>query len=82
MDFYKVTGIIFIIMSGFLYTLENGFSILATSIVRAGFYAGTMTGGVPEVEGSGLFDNTFVPLFLIIGLVCFSYGYKKSPNTN
>lgn len=77
MNFYKVTGIILIIMSGLIYTLERGFSLVSTSIVKAGFYSGTMTGGVPEVEASGFFNNWFVPLFLVVGLALVIYDFKK-----
>lgn len=77
MNYYKVFGIIFIIMSGLVYTLERGFSLLSTSLVRAGFYSGTMNGVVPEVEASGFFENWFVPLFPIPGFSFVIYGFKK-----
>ena len=77
MNFYKVTGIVFLIMSGLMYTLERGFSLISTSIVKAGFYAGTMTGEIPNVEASGFLTNLFVPLFLIIGAVLVIYDFKK-----
>ncbi|MBP1949898.1 hypothetical protein [Virgibacillus litoralis] len=77
MKFYKITGIVFIIMSGLIYTLEKGFSLLSTSIVRAGFFSGAKTGGVPEIEASGFFGNLYVPLFLILGLLFIIYGFLK-----
>ena len=77
MNFYKITGIVFIIMSGLIYTLERGFSLLSTSLVKAGFFSGTMTGGVPEIETSGFLENWFVPLFLILGIMFLIYGFKK-----
>jgi len=79
MNLYKVSGILLIIMSGFLYTLERGFSVLSTSIVRAGFYSGTMTGEVPGIEVNGFLDNLFVPLFLITGVLLVIYGFIKRP---
>lgn len=33
-------GFVFIIMSGFIYTLEKGFYLLATSTVKGGFMSG------------------------------------------
>ena len=77
MNFYKTTGCIFIIMSGLIYTFERGFSLLSTSIIKAGFFSGTMTGEVPEVEASGFFNNLFVPVFLTIGVTLMIYGIKK-----
>ena len=77
MKSYKVTGIVFIITAGFIYTLERGFSLLSTSMVKAGFFSGEMTGGVPDVETSGFFDNLFVPAFLIFGIIFLIYGFSK-----
>lgn len=74
---YKITGIVFIVMAGFIYTLERGFSLLSTSVVRAGFFAGQMTGEVPDVETGGFFDNLFVPAFLILGIIFIIYGFSK-----
>jgi hypothetical protein len=77
MNLYKSIGFVFIIMSGVVYTLERGFSILSTSIVKAGFFSGTMSGKIPKVEAVGFFENPFTPLFLFLGLILVGYGYKK-----
>lgn len=77
MNFYKTTGFVFIIMSGLIYTLERGFSLISTSVIKAGFFSGTMTGEIPEVEVSGFFNNLFVPLFLTVGVALIIYGVKK-----
>ena len=61
----KITGFVFIIISGLIYTLERGFSLISTSIIQAGFFSGAMTGEVPEVSAFSL--NLFIPIFLIIG---------------
>ncbi len=76
MNFYKILGSIFIIMSGLIYTLERGFFLLSTSIIRAGFDFGRMTGEVPQVEVNGFLDNIYAPLFLILGLLLVVYGFK------
>lgn len=73
----KVLGAVFIMMSGFLYSLERGFSMLATGTVEAGFLSGAMDGEVPEIEASGFFTNVYVPLFLIVGLILIIYGFIK-----
>jgi hypothetical protein len=77
MDFYKISGSVFIIMSGLIYTLERGFSLLSTIMVRAGFDSGGMTGEVPRVEVNGFLDNILAPLFLILGLSLVIYGFKR-----
>lgn len=77
---YKITGIVFIAMAGLIYTLERGFSFLATSIIRAGFFSGQMSGEVPDVETNGFFANLFVPAFLIIGIICLIYDFRKIVN--
>ena len=74
---YKITGIVFIAMAGFIYTLERGFSLLSTSIIRAGFYSGQISGEVPGVETNGFFVNLFVPVFLILGIIFLIYGFSK-----
>ncbi|MFJ7738832.1 hypothetical protein ACIQ2D_21225 [Lysinibacillus sp. NPDC097287] len=77
MKLYKVFGAVFIIISGLIYTLERGFSMLSTSLIRAGFFSGGMGGEIPEVEVNTLFSNLYVPLFLIIGLILVVYGFLK-----
>lgn len=73
----KVMGFIFLLASGLIYTLERIFTAFSTSTIQAGFFAGQMTGQVPEVEEAGLFDNYFVPFFLLIGLCLLVYGITK-----
>jgi hypothetical protein len=74
---YQVLGTVFIIMSGLIYSLERGFSMLSASLIRAGFFSGRMTGEVPEVEVNGIFSNFYIPLFLIVGLILVILGFMK-----
>jgi hypothetical protein len=74
---YKVWVIVFLIISGLIYSLERGFSMLSTSLIRAGFFSGRMTGEVPNVEVNGFFSNLYVPLFLSIGLILVMYGFSE-----
>jgi hypothetical protein len=74
---FKKYGIFFIIASGIIYSLERGFSMLSSSIIRAGFFSGGMNGEVPEVAINGFFSNFYVPLFFTIGLILVIYGFKK-----
>ena len=78
MDFYKIVGIVLIMMSGVIYTLGRGFSMVSTSIVKAGFEAGRMSGVVPDVTTNGFFSNWFVPLFFVLGVLSLLYGFNRS----
>lgn len=77
MELHKVLGAVLIIISGLIYSLERGFSMLSTSLIKAGFFSGRMSGGVPEVEVNTLFSNFYVPLFFIVGLILVIYGFMK-----
>jgi hypothetical protein len=70
-------GIFFIIASGFIFSIERGFSMLSSSIIRAGFFSGGMNGEVPEVTINGFFSNFYVPLFFTIGFILVIYGFLK-----
>jgi len=58
----RILGFVFILVGGIIYSIERAVSIMSTSMIRAGFFAGSMTGEVPNVEASGLFSNPFVEL--------------------
>lgn len=73
----KLLGIVLIVTSGIIYTLERIISTLSSSLTLAGFWAGNRTGEVPQVEVSGFFDNFYVPLLLISGIVLLIYGFMK-----
>lgn len=75
-------GFVFIIVSGFIYTLERGFSLLSTSVVKTGFFSGQITSGVPDVETSGFLVNLFVPTFIVLEIVLLIYGFSKSEKVN
>ncbi len=77
MNFYRITGFVLVIMSGLIYTLERGFSLISSSLIKAGFLSGRMTGAIPEVEASGFFSNLFVPFFLFSGVALIIYGIKN-----
>jgi hypothetical protein len=78
MNSYKVLGFVFLIVSGLIYTFERISSVLSTSLIKASFYAGKMTGEIPEVKYGNLFDNFFVPLFFLLSVILLVYGFKKS----
>lgn len=73
----KIIGVVLLIMSGLIYTLERGYTMLSTSIVKAGFFAGGMTGEIPDLKISTFSDNLFVPLFFILGISILIYSFFK-----
>ncbi|KAB2329584.1 hypothetical protein F7731_22345 [Cytobacillus depressus] len=73
---YKVIGL-FLLSSGFIYSLERISSLISTSIIKAGFFSGQMTGEVPQVTTANFLDNLFVPLLFFISLVLLILGFKK-----
>jgi len=65
-------GTIFIVASGFIYTIERFISYYS--------WTGQMVKGdyptYPELPG--LFTNISLPLFLVIGAISFIRGYRKN----
>lgn len=59
-----VIGALFIIVSGLIYTIERAIVYIAENITLAGFYAGRMSGNVPNPRMPAFSDNIFAPLFL------------------
>lgn len=74
----KIIGVVFISMAGLIYSLERGFSFLSTSTEKAGALAGNATGEIPNININGFFDNMFVPIFLIVGIIFLTYGFNKT----
>ncbi|NEU29237.1 hypothetical protein GN156_00365 [bacterium LRH843] len=73
----KVLGVVFIMVSAFIHTIERAFSMVSSSIVLSGFFSGNNTGEVPQIEVNGFFGNFYVPLFLVMGIVLLIYGFIK-----
>jgi hypothetical protein len=75
--FVYVIGVLFIIMSGLIYTIERAMMYIAGNIRLAGFYAGHMSGLVPTPEIPRFNDNIFVPIFLLVGIAIIAYASLK-----
>jgi hypothetical protein len=73
----QLLGTIFMVASGLIYALERGFSVLSTSLIRAGFFSGQMTGEIPTVLINSFFSNLFIPGFLILGTVLLISGFYQ-----
>lgn len=72
---YYVFGTIFIIASGFLYTIERAISYYSwvgqkMSITQTGEYY-----AFPQLPN--LLTNIYIPIFVIISVICFVLGYRK-----
>jgi hypothetical protein len=72
---YVGLGSLFLIFSGLIYTIERATLYIGTSLVIAGFHAGSRTGEVPQPEFPSFADNIFVPIFTIIGIAFFYLGF-------
>lgn len=81
MKLSRVMGFVYIMMAGLIYTLERGFSYLSTSTETAGALAGENTGEMPGVSINGFFDNLFVPVFIVLGVILLIYGFSKSESS-
>lgn len=77
MSILRIIGVAFLIMAGLIYTIERGFTMLSTSIVQAGFFAGRISGEIPEIKISSFTDNLFVPLFFVLGIITLVYSFLK-----
>lgn len=77
MSILRIIGVALLIMAGLIYTIERGFTMLSTSIVQAGFFAGKMSGEVPDIKMSSFTDNLFVPLFFVLGIITLVYSFLK-----
>ena len=72
---YYILGTIFLISSGFLYTIERGIAyyywIGQMSVVsHTGSYSTN-----PQLPR--LFTNIYIPIFLIVGVVFYVLAYRK-----
>lgn len=74
--FTVAVGMIFLLSSGFIYTIEKNLVLLAGHIELLGFRIAKINGPVPEPKTE--LSNIFVWLFLLIGLGCILYSVIKS----
>jgi hypothetical protein len=77
---YYILGTIFLISSGFLYTIERGIAYYSwigqmNALPQIGSYPSN-----PQLPG--LFTNIYVPVFLIIGVAFYALAYRKRDRNN
>lgn len=70
---YQITGIVFFIISGILYTLERFANWIANGLSSQGSAVFSGNGSLSE-PWVGVTDNIFVVIFGVIGIVIFIYG--------
>ncbi|OAB33114.1 hypothetical protein [Paenibacillus macquariensis] len=75
--FYQIIGIIFVIFSGLLHTLERCANFVASGLSSQGLAVFSGNGGLssPWIDPK---DNVFVIPFLVIGIVAFLYGLVRN----
>ncbi|MBB3128570.1 hypothetical protein FHS19_003224 [Paenibacillus rhizosphaerae] len=75
--FYEIIGIIFVIFSAVLYTLERCANWISSGLSAQGLaaFSGNGTLSEPWVDPK---DNIFVIPFLVIGIVAFLYGFFRN----
>lgn len=75
--FYEIIGVIFVIFSGFLHTLERCVEFVAIGLSAQGSAIYSGNGGLtnPSIDPK---DNVFVIPFLVIGIVVFLYGLVRN----
>jgi len=76
-DFYRKLGAVFLIAAAAVYTVERVGAKLASGILAAGWFGGKWNGEVPKIETAGFFDNLFVPVFTLVGVILFVYGFPR-----
>lgn len=76
---YQISGIVFIIISGLMYTLERCANWIANGLSALGLavHAGNGSLNPPWV---GINNNIFVIIFIVIGVGMFFYGSQKKRN--
>jgi hypothetical protein len=75
--FVYVIGVMFIIVSGLMYTIERATTYIAGNLQLAGFYAGRMSGEVPSPQMPSFSDNIFIPVFLLVGIAIIAFASLK-----
>lgn len=75
--FYKITGIIFVVFSGVLYTLERCANWISSGLSAQGLASFSGDGSLSE-PWVDLKNNVFVIPFLVIGIVSFLYGLYRN----
>ncbi|BBI35437.1 hypothetical protein [Cohnella abietis] len=68
-DFYRKLGATFLVIAAIIYAFERvGWRIAFAIEANSG-------NGVASPVHTGFFDNLFVPVFSLVGIILFVYGF-------
>ncbi|MEK3900786.1 MULTISPECIES: hypothetical protein [unclassified Paenibacillus] len=76
-NLYRKLGAAFLIAAGLIYTIERVGTMIARSHEYSALYEANLLNFQPETPIAGFFDNIFVPVLTLIGVILFVYGFPK-----
>lgn len=76
-NLYRKLGAAFLIAAGLIYTIERVGALIARSHEISAIYEAHMLDIQPKTHIAGFFDNLFVPILTLIGVILFVYGFPK-----
>lgn len=79
-DFYRKLGAAFLISAGVIYAIERVGSLIARSHEIAALHEANMFNALPKTHITSFFDNIFVPILALLGMILFVYGFPKKSN--
>lgn len=75
-DLYRKLGAAFLITAALIYTIERVCTLIARNYEISALYA-QIYDVQPKTHVAGFFDNIFVPILTLIGVILFVYGFPK-----
>ncbi|WP_340025914.1 hypothetical protein MHI24_12365 [Paenibacillus sp. FSL K6-1096] len=76
-NLYRKLGAAFLIAAGLIYTIERVGTLSARIHEISALYQAQMYNVQPKTDVAGFFDNLFVPILTLIGVILFVYGFPK-----
>ena len=76
-NLYRKLGAAFLIAAGLIYTIERVGTLIARIHETSALYQAQMYDVQPKTHVAGFFDNIFVPILSLIGVILFVYGFPK-----
>ncbi|MEK3880127.1 hypothetical protein [Paenibacillus sp. FSL M7-0420] len=76
-DLYRKLGAAFLITAALIYTIERVGTLIARNYEISALYQAQMYDAQPKTPIAGFFDNIFVPILTLIGVILFVYGFPK-----
>ncbi|MDG0791099.1 hypothetical protein OMP38_09625 [Cohnella ginsengisoli] len=73
----RTLGVILVITAGLIYTIERVGSTVARSKEIVAMYEIHMFDSAPRIHVTGFWDNGFVPLLAIGGILMIAYSFAR-----